>query len=147
MKGRKQGQDVMIIFNNDVASAPKKGCEYDADSDATHFVKAANIVRRDFFKMKNSFNGSFGKTHHEDSVPASLIALVDMVMNGPNIEAQPSVSTIPQPILTVTQLLMHNSLVRHRKCHSGTVYKHNRGLENTTAYILRYFNSNRNSQT
>lgn len=129
MEAHKQGRDVMLIFNNDVGLALKKACEYDADSDAIHLAKAANIVRRDIFKMKNPFNGSFEKTCQEDSVPASLLALVAMVTNGPNIKAQSSISTIPQPILTVAQLLMYNSLVRRRECHSGTIYKHNRGRE------------------
>lgn len=60
MEAHKQGRDVMLIFNNDVGLALKKACEYDADSDAIHLAKAANIVRRDIFKMKNPFNGSFG---------------------------------------------------------------------------------------
>ena len=34
------------------------------------------------------------------------------MLNGPNIIAQLSSSTIPQPVLTISQLLMYNSLVR-----------------------------------
>ncbi|KAG0711244.1 hypothetical protein GWK47_021038 [Chionoecetes opilio] len=56
-----------------------------------------NIVRRDMFKMKNQFGGSFEPNSQEDSVPVSRLALVAMVLNGPNIKAQSSSSTMPQP--------------------------------------------------
>ena len=49
------------------------------------------------FKMKNQFSGSFGSKCQEESVPVSLLALVAMVINGPNIEAQSSSSAMPQP--------------------------------------------------
>jgi hypothetical protein len=64
-----------------------KACEHNADNDAVHLARAANIVRRDMFEMKNQFNGS---KCQEESVPVSLLALVAMVLNGPNIEAQSS---------------------------------------------------------
>lgn len=47
-------------------------------------------------------------------MPVSLLALVAMILNGPNIVAQSSSSTIPQPIQTISHLLMHNSVVN---CH------------------------------
>ena len=91
-----------------------KACKHDADSDAIHLAKAANIVRRDMFKMKNHFNGSFEKECQEESLPVSLIALVAMVLNGPNILEQSSSSAMPQLILKISQLLMYISLARRR---------------------------------
>lgn len=61
-------------------------------------------MKRDMFKMKNQFNGSFGTNCQEESVPVSLLALVVMVINGPNIEAQSSPSAMSQPVLTISQL-------------------------------------------
>ncbi|KAJ8038712.1 hypothetical protein HOLleu_16212 [Holothuria leucospilota] len=49
--------------------------------------------------MKNQFGGSFELNSQEDSVPVSLLDLVAMVLNGSNIEAQSSSSTMPKPVL------------------------------------------------
>ena len=128
MEAHKQGRDVVLISNQDIGSALSKACELDADNDAVHLARAASIVRRDMFKMKNQFNGSFEKKCQEESLPASLLELVSMVLNGPNIETQSS-SSISQPVLTISQLLMHNSLVRTRKNHTSSTIRHNQERE------------------
>ncbi|KAG0715880.1 hypothetical protein GWK47_010917 [Chionoecetes opilio] len=64
----------------------------------------------------------------EDFVPVSLLALVAMVLNGPNIKAQSSSSTMPQPVLTISQLLMSNSMVRRRENQQAPcTTRHNQG--------------------
>ena len=60
----------------------------------------------------------------------SLLALVAMIINGPNIEAQSSASSMPQPILTIAQLLMYNSFIRRRINFTSTsTYRHNQERE------------------
>ncbi|KAG0694558.1 hypothetical protein GWK47_027185 [Chionoecetes opilio] len=117
MDAHKQGRDVVLISHEDVGQALRKACEHDADGDAVHLARAANIVRRDMFKMKNQFGGSFEPNSQEDYVPVSLLALVAMVLNGPNIKS--SSSTMPQPVLTISQLLMSNSMVRSHQHRGG----------------------------
>jgi hypothetical protein len=129
MDAHKQGRDVVLISDEDVGSAFRKACEHDADNDAVHLARAANIVRRDMFKMKNHFNGSFGPKCQEGSVPVSLLALVAMVLNGPNIKTQSPSSAMPQPVLTISQLLMHNSLVRHREHQPTSTTRHSQERE------------------
>ena len=111
MQAHKQGRNVVLIANHDIGQALRKVCHHDADNDAVHLARAAKIVRSDMFKVKQNFDGSFGWTCQKDSVPASLLALVSMVLNGPNIQEQSSSST-SQPVLTIAQLLMHNSMIR-----------------------------------
>ena len=113
MKPHKQGRDVMLVSNECVGHALRKACEHDADDEAVHLARAAKTVRRDMHKMKNQFAGSFEPKSKQESVPMSLLELVAMVLNGPNIKVQPSSSTIPQPVLTISQLLMSNSIIRH----------------------------------
>ena len=62
-------------------------------------------------------------------MPASLLPLVAMVVNGPNIEAQTSSSAMPQPIRTISQLLLYNSLVQRRKNQSTSTIRHNKDRE------------------
>ena len=48
-------------------------------------------------------------------MPISLLALVTMVLNGPNIKCQTRSSSVPQPALTLSQLLLYNSTKRYKE--------------------------------
>lgn len=115
MEAHKQAREVVLISNKDIGSAPRKVCEHDADNDAFHLARASKIVRRDMFKFKNQFNGSFIMKYQTKSIPTSLLSLVAMVLCGPNIEVQSSSTTLAQPVLTFPQILMHNNLVQSQK--------------------------------
>ena len=99
-----------LVCNNHVGAALTKEWEHDADNEALHLARAANMVRRDVFKMKQAFSCSFDTHCQKESV--ALLALVYMVLYGPNITTQSSFVFMPQPALTLYQLLMHISLVR-----------------------------------
>ena len=88
LEEHKQGRDVLLAFNQDLGSALQKACGQDADDDAIHLARAANIVRRDMLKIKTAFSGSFDTYCQEDSVPHTLTGLVGMVLNGSNIRDQ-----------------------------------------------------------
>ncbi|XP_014664507.1 PREDICTED: uncharacterized protein LOC106806883 [Priapulus caudatus] len=115
MDAHKQGRDVILVCNGDIGAALGKACGRDADNEAVLLASAANIVRRDMFKMKQDFRGSFDAHCQEELVPVSLLALVSMVLYGPNITTQSSSVFTPQPALTLSQLLMYNSLVCQRE--------------------------------
>jgi len=66
-------------------------------------------------KMKNEFSGSFDAQSQEKSVPVSLLALVSMVLNGTNITTQLSSASMPQPAITLSQLLMYNCSAHQSK--------------------------------
>ena len=55
------------------------------------------------FEKSSSFNSSFRKGCQEDSVPELLLALVSMILDGPNIKDQISTT---QAALTIAQLLI-----------------------------------------
>ncbi len=136
MEAHKQGREVVLISNKDIGSALRKACEHDADNDAFHLARAAKIVRRDMFKFKNQFNGSFEMKCQEKSIPTSLLSLVAMVLCGPNIEVQSSSTTLSQPVLTISQLLRHNSLVRSQKNRVSSTVKHSRERETPVPIYL-----------
>ena len=62
MQAHKQGRNVVLIANHDIGQALQKACHHDADNDAVHLARVAKIVRRDMFKAKQNFDGSFGQT-------------------------------------------------------------------------------------
>lgn len=74
----------MLAFDTDVGDALRKACDSDSDEEAIILAKAAQIVRKDIFNEKYSFDGTLDNS----CVPESLLALVTMIMEGPNIQHQ-----------------------------------------------------------
>ena len=121
LQAHKEGRDILLIFNKDVGPAMRKACEHDADADAIHLARAANIVRREIFIRKTSFTGTYDSQCQASSLPNSLVALVSMILYGPNIKTQSSYLSTPQAVLTLSQLLMFNSFARCRDDNSHTL--------------------------
>ena len=55
--------------------------------------KRHHIIRRDMLEIHTSFDGSFPVGCQEDAVPKSLVALISMIMDGPNIKKKDEVQT------------------------------------------------------
>ena len=53
-------------------------------------IRAAHIVRKDILKVDNSFNGKFSPECQKNSIPASLLSLVGMLIKGPTTKIDPS---------------------------------------------------------
>lgn len=98
-----ESRDVLLVFYKDIGSAIRKACNQDADSDTTILARAANIIRRDTFSNNISFTGAFDSHCQESSVPSSLVALVSMILYGPNIKSQSNNSLVPQTTLIMSQ--------------------------------------------
>jgi len=99
-------------------------------------LRAGKIVAREMFRIKNQFNGSFDTKCLEESIPPSLLAPVAMILNGPNIEVQSSSTAMSQSVLTISQLLVHNSLVRSQKNHTSSSVRHNHDRETPLPIFL-----------
>ena len=106
----------------------RKACDHDADHDAIHLACAANIVRREIFRTKCCFTGKYDSHCQVSSVPNSLVALVSMILYGPNIKTQSIHSLTPQAVLTLSQLLKFNSFACCRGDSSHAI-KHMEGRE------------------
>ena len=92
---------------NDIGEALGKACEQDCDT-------AAQTVRRYMFEYTDRFSGPFQGGCREDSVPNVLVAMVNMVLDGPSINNQ-SLSSSTQAALSIAQLLKFNSVKQRRK--------------------------------
>ena len=112
LRARNKDRDVFLVFQNDIGAALAKVDEQDDDDDAVQLAHAAKIVRKDLFEKSSSFNESFRKGCQEDSVPELLLALVSMILDGPNIKDQISIT---QAALTIAQLLKFNAGRHQRK--------------------------------
>ena len=67
-----------------------------------HLARAAEVVRKETFEMKYSFDGSFKQTSEHDAVPHSLMAL-SMILDGPSIKCQSEiVSACTKAVLSIS---------------------------------------------
>ena len=104
-----QGKRIILTFNKDIGSALRKACNF--DDDAMHLACAAQIVRKEIFEKNYVFGGSFKSSCEQDVIPPSLMALVRMILDGPNIKHQSGVAaTTTRAALSISQLLMFNSV-------------------------------------
>ena len=118
-----KGRDVYLAFGEDVGNALQKVHKEDSDDEAIHLAKAAAIVRKDILTNKYSFNGSFERDCQLRSIPASLLSFVNMILYGPNINAEEGSFSKGQAALTIAQLVQYNTYLRRRE---GDVKKERR---------------------
>ena len=72
----KDGREVLLAFNEDIAAVLKKATENNIDSEAMLIAKTANIICRDLLHMeKSKFHGTFEANFQEASIPQSLRSL------------------------------------------------------------------------
>ena len=125
LNAHRKGRDVMMSFDDDIGHVLRDACLDDADDDAICLAKAAHIIRRDMLEIHTSFDGSFPVGCQEDAVPKSLIALISMIMDGPNIKKKDT-DEVRQATLSLAQLLEYNSHVRRRQGSTGSHHSKDR---------------------
>lgn len=59
LQAKNKGKEVLLAFTKDIGHALKHACDADYDTDGLLLAKAANIIRRDIFKIKQVFNRQF----------------------------------------------------------------------------------------
>ena len=77
-----EGREVKLAFSSDISAALQFAQDYYYDEEAIHVAKAATFVRKEMLTKKRHFNGSFESDCHHQAV---LLALVNMILEGPNI--------------------------------------------------------------
>ena len=134
MRATKQGRDILLMFDEDIGHALAKVCQQDSDNDAVHLARAAQIVRRHLFDKAEPFDGSLSSTCQEDSVPSSLVALVNMILEGPSIKDQVYQPSNPAA-LSLAQLLKFNA-VKYARKHKDTPTDLRHSLEKETPLAI-----------
>ena len=98
LRAQNKGREVFLVYDKDIGAALQFAVGNSNDSNAVHLAKAAQIVRKDMLEKKQNFNGTFISSCQKDSVPTSLLALVTMMLEGPNIQDQTDLETIESDI-------------------------------------------------
>ena len=86
MVANKQGRDVILAFEDSVAQALQNMLDEDGDSNAMILARAAKLIRKEMPDKECSFEGAFECRSEEDSILKTLLALMQMILYGPNIK-------------------------------------------------------------
>ena len=111
-----EGREVTLAFSSDISAALQFKQDYDYDAEAIHLAGAATFVRKEMLTKQQHFNGSFKSDCHHQAVPKSLLALVNMILEGPNIKNENGyIEQVGINVaLMLSQLLIFNAVKRHR---------------------------------
>ena len=96
----------MLFLAISVQLALQFAQDYDYDAEAIHLAGAATFVRKEMLTKQQHFN----------VVPKFLLALVDMILEGPNIKNENGyIEQVGINVaLMLSQLLIFNAVKRHR---------------------------------
>jgi len=111
LTAQSHGKEVLLVCDEHIGNALSTACLYDSDVEAMILTKAAHIVRRDIFSTSYQFAGKFSRECQVKSVPHSLVALMQMILEGPSIDSLHDMSLVPAS-LSLAQLAAFNS-VKH----------------------------------
>ena len=101
------GRSIVMIFDQCLRILMRDVVkERDFTDDAIILSKAAKIIRKDVFTHQQfQFNGTFHHGCQRTSAPSSLMSLVALILNGPNVEGLGDDS---QACLTIAQIIDFN---------------------------------------
>ena len=127
LRAHSEGRDTLLSFEKDIG--PALMMAYYHDSDAMHLMRATQVVRKEIFYF--SFDGSFQENCQQEAVPPSLLALVNMILDGANIKHQTKLvnTTTTKPALAISQLMVFNSVKHARNVDSSNSARHSRSRE------------------
>ena len=84
----------------------------DCDDESIILSKASKIVRRDMWSRDLFFNRKFEASVQKESISSTLLYLVSLILRGSNIEINFQGVRETQTALSLSQLLLYNSIFR-----------------------------------
>lgn len=114
MAAYNEGRDVFLAYSEDVGTVLQLVYESDRDELSIMMTTISDVIRKDILSKIVTFSGSYDQNSQRESVPQSLLSLVSMIINGSNITDQTDNTKLSQPVLTIAQLLVFNSIKRRR---------------------------------
>ena len=135
LKARTKKRDVVLTFDDDIADALIIASQFKKDSDIMHLTKTAQIVRKEMLEKKQAFDGSFPPEALTESVSDTLLALMNMIVEGPNIKYQTGEERRGNSaVLIISQLLMFNC--KRNSCLDSTKVRHEKDRETPVVQYL-----------
>ncbi len=84
-------------------------------------IRTSKAIHKDMFKVKQEFTGVFEDNCQEQSVPQSLVSLIDTILTGTDIEQQLSETDDPRHVaaVTISQLIVFNAIEYNNSKHQS----------------------------
>lgn len=123
LKAFVKGKDVLLIFDTGIAEILNTTTSH--DNNAMDLMRAAKVVREEMLKRNYEFDGSFQENCQYNAVSPSLLALINMIINGASLQNQSDSKN--QSVLTISQLIVFNSVKNLRG--NETLTRHSRNQE------------------
>lgn len=121
LKAQRQGKDIVLLFDADMADIVRMASQ---DDDAIHLARAAQIVRREILAQDYSFEGTFETGAEESVVPPSLRALIGMMMHGTRFENGDVQNDAKlASVLSISEIIMFNSKKKDIRTNAGSSSK------------------------
>ena len=102
-----------LAFDDDVRTVLKIFYEKSYDDETFVLSEGAKIIRRDILLEDSTFDGNFTRDCQQHFLPQSLKSFVDNILQGSKISS--SHKQLTQSTLTISQLIVQNSIKRIRK--------------------------------
>ena len=123
LRAQQHGKQVLMMFDEDIGETIDVAISHVTHHDAINLVRAAQIIRKDLQRVKCDFDGSF-KENNADIVPQTLRTLINMILEGPNIENQSCTNTKKRNIAdNIAQLIIYN-YSKNVSSNENTVIRH-----------------------
>jgi hypothetical protein len=114
LEAHRSSYEVILSFKESTGDLLKSS-QRNPDSDAVILMRAAQIVRKEILDTQYKFQGSLLDEKYDD-LPSSLVALIQMILAGTNIESQTETGKdVNAATSSITQLLTFNAIKRSRK--------------------------------
>ena len=125
-----KGKDnhIFLMFPEHVGPTIQHAFDNSDDNVAVKLVRAVQVIRNDFFEENFEFSGSFEENCEQNSIPNSLLTIIQMMLEGSSFDkAQSNPSKARERAsLSIAQLLYFNSVKRSR---SSSYIRHNKSRE------------------
>ena len=138
MQAHRRGKQVILKTDETTTEAELAALSYSDDDDGKALVQAAKVIRQDLFNNENEFKYNFDKDAQKNSVPMSLMILLQMILEGINVSLLYDNKTRDVAI-GLCQLVKFNAIKRKRE-QSVLHVQHKNSQEKTllTVYIGLY---------
>ena len=123
----------ILAFKKDVGDALLDSCNFNPDDEAIMLNRVAKLVRKEIFETNDHFNGSLCDEQY-NCVPASLSALVSMILVDSNEKKSTHYPENDSAASSITQLLVFNAMKRSRS--NSVAVRHNLDCETTLPLYL-----------
>ena len=103
----------MLAIEEDIGTALSKACELDSHNEAIHLAREEKSVRRHLFEKIKLFDG-FPVGCQKESVPSILLALVNILLEGPSIHDNNEASTSAALSIGMLYVIKPEVIILHR---------------------------------